>query len=663
MARGTRRGRAHRIGLVPAGLAGLLVGFSGQPSGAQAAPAERLVHRFLEIALSPDARLVASVEGDSPVSGHDPLVRSLVIRSADGRTTTTVALPCGQAEECWPATPVWTPDGSHLVFALRQPGGHARSIYQVDAGGGAPVRLLAFDGTITALRFGPAGRLAMLATQGATKEIGATQPGAPVTGDLGGPVPEQRLAILENGALHWASPPELFVYEYDWLPDGSGFVGTAAPGDGDDNWWVAKLYRFDAGSAAGTVLFDPPDGRHQIAQPKVSPDGRRVAFIAGIMSDFGSTGGDAYSVPMPGGPAVDLTRGLAASVTGLAWGCDGRLLAALLAGDRSEFATLGDGAAPATPANLWQGAESFDAGDGMPSLACRSGLSAVSHESFTQPPEIELGRFGAWHDLTKVNRGLTMPLAAKSLDWTSDGARVQGWLLTPPKATGKLPMITIVHGGPAAAVTPSFAGPGLTRTLLEHGYAVFRPNPRGSFGQGEAFAAGNVRDLAAGPLKDILAGIDAVEREAPIDDARLGIIGGSYGGYMTMWAVTQTDRFKAAAAAAGISNLLSYYGENGIDQWMIPYFGVSAYLDPEAYAAESPITFIRKARTPTFAYVGALDIECPAPQTQEFWHALHELGVPTSYAIYPGQGHRLRDPEALADAERRVIGWFDRYLK
>ncbi|HLY54364.1 MAG TPA: prolyl oligopeptidase family serine peptidase [Stellaceae bacterium] len=628
-----------------------------------AAASDRPVHRFLDIAVSPDGSRAASVEGDAPPAGYDPLVRTLTIRRLDGGAAVTVPLPCGAETECWPGSPAWTPDGRHLAFALRKPGSHARSLYQVDADGGTLKQLLAFDGTIIGLAYAPDGRLAMLATAGATKEIGATQPGAPVTGDLGGPVPEQRIAILHDGKLDWASPPDLFVYEYDWRPDGSGFVGTAAPGDGDDNWWVAKLYAFDAAGGAGRVIYTPPDGRHQLAQPKISRDGRRIAFISGVMSDFGSTGGDVYTVPVSGGAAVDLTPGARFSATALGWGCDGTLLADVLAGDERRIASLGDGTAPATPRTLWHGAETFETDEWGIDLACPSGIAAVAHESITHGPEIAAGRIGAWKDITSVNAGPAPAFDVRSITWQSEGAEVQGWLELPKGKAGKLPMITIIHGGPGAAATPTFTGPGIYETLLGRGYALFRPNPRGSFGQGEAFAAGNVRDLAAGPFRDILAGVDAALRAGPIDPARLGVFGGSYGGYMTMWAVTQTDRFKAAVAAAGISNLQSYYGENGIDQWMIPYFGKPVYDDPAAYAAASPITFIRNARTPTFAYVGALDIECPAPQTQEFWHALHELGVPTSYAIYPGEGHRFRDPADLADAERRTVEWFDKYLK
>jgi dipeptidyl aminopeptidase/acylaminoacyl peptidase len=109
--------------------------------------------------------------------------------------------------------------------------------------------------------------------------------------------------------------------------------------------------------------------------------------------------------------------------------------------------------------------------------------------------------------------------------------------------------------------------------------------------------------------------------------------------------------------------MLSYYGENGIDAWMLPYFGASVYDDPAVYARSSPITYIKNVRTPTFAYVGERDIECPAPQTQEFWHALKTLGVPTGIMIYPGEGHGLRDPKNVQDALERTLAWFDKYLK
>jgi len=643
------------VGLIAAGLA-----FAGLASTVLAAEPDRLVHRFLAIAVSPDGSAVASVEGDAPVSGFEPTVRDLVIRSSDGRTSVTVALPCGRVAECWPSSPVWSPDGKRLTFALRTPGSHARSLYAVDPDGGNLTCLLRFDGTISDLRYASDGRLAMLATAGANKEVGATQAGAAVTGNLGGAPPEQRIATLEDGRLNFLSPPDLYVYEFDCLPDG-GFIGTAAPGDGDNNWWVAKLYAFSEGHAQ--VIFTPPDGRHQIADPHVSPDGRQVAFISGIMSDFGSTGGDVYSVPVAGGAATDITPNMHASARSLAWSCDNNLRVELLSGGDTILAGLGDGRGVFKPAADFSGEITLRGENAGVSQACPSPMTATVAESFTAPPEIEVGEIGKWHALTHTNAGFSMPLTAKNITWKSDKFDVQGWLLLPLHPKGKLPMVMIVHGGPAAATVPGFSGSGLARAMLEKGYALFEPNPRGSFGESEAFTQANVRDFGYGDLRDDLAGIDAVERIAPIDDKRLGITGGSYGGFMTMWAVTQTNRFKAGVAGAGISDWLSYYGENGIDEWMLPYFGASAYDDPAVYAHMSPITFIKNVKTPVFAYVGAQDIECPSPQTQEFWHALHALGVPASYAIYPGEGHGLRDPAHIQDAQARSLAWFEKYLK
>jgi dienelactone hydrolase len=538
----------------------------------------------------------------------------------------------------------------------------------VAADGSHLTLLLAFNGTINSLRYGSDGRLAMLATEGANKEVGATQAGSSIADAQLTPNHEQRIGILQDQQLIWASPPELFVYEYDWLPDARGFVGTAAPGNGDNNWWIARLYEFDASSASSRLLYAPSDLRQQIAEPRVSSDGKTVAFIGGLMSDFGSTGGDVYLLPVAGGAAVNATKGQRASATSLGFDCHGNLLVKLLRGEDFEVVQMSIAAPASSPPRIWSGSASLSGHVAGISFGCPSNLTSTVKEDFTTAPEILSGPIGHWNPLTSANTGMSVAARAQSIHWKNGGFDLQGWLLLPdstaPSAsTIKMPLITVVHGGPASASVPSYIGPGVNRALLEQGYALFLPNPRGSYGQGEAFTAANVRDFGHGDLRDILAGIGAVERAAPIDHARLGITGGSYGGYMTMWAVTQTNLFKAAVAVAGISDWTSYYGENGIDQWMLPYFGASVYADPAVYARSAPINFIRNVRTPTFEFVGENDIECPAPQTQEFWHALQELGVPTMMAIYPGEGHGLRDPAHLEDAQKRVLAWFAKYLQ
>src|ERR1700730_16151345 len=159
-------------------------------------PADKPVHRFLRVEISPDAGFVASVEGDSPIGGYYPPLRELLIRRVRDASTVKVALPCGHVPQCWPDSPVWTPDGKHVTFALRTPGSHARSLYTVASDGSSPKKLLDFNGTINDLRYSADGRLAVLATADANKETGATEAGAPVSGDLDAAPAEQRIAIV-----------------------------------------------------------------------------------------------------------------------------------------------------------------------------------------------------------------------------------------------------------------------------------------------------------------------------------------------------------------------------------------------------------------------------------------------------------------------------------
>jgi dipeptidyl aminopeptidase/acylaminoacyl peptidase len=251
------------------------------------------------------------------------------------------------------------------------------------------------------------------------------------------------------------------------------------------------------------------------------------------------------------------------------------------------------------------------------------------------------------------------------VEWDTEGFHVQGWLLYPadydPSKT--YPMVVMVHGGPASAVQPRWPGVGYGGAPLSAlGYFVFMPNPRGSYGQGEKFVQANRRDFGYGDLRDTLAGIDAVEKKVPVDDNRLGLTGWSYGGFMSMFAPTQTQRFRAVVAGAGISNWQSYYGQNLIDQWMPPFFGATVYDDPAVYAKSSAINFIKQVKTPMLIVVGDRDAECPAPQSFEMWHALRAQNVPTSLVVYPNEGHHFVDPAHQRDVLQRALAWFAKYL-
>jgi dipeptidyl aminopeptidase/acylaminoacyl peptidase len=303
---------------------------------------------------------------------------------------------------------------------------------------------------------------------------------------------------------------------------------------------------------------------------------------------------------------------------------------------------------------------------GIHKIECAGGGACVAAlDSYSKPPEIYAGRPGAWKAVTSMNpNAKTWWGEARSLHWKSDGATVQGWLISPLGAdpNAKAPMVVVAHGGPSGASVTGWPARS-TAVLPSQGYYVFLPNPRGSFGFGEAFTAGNVKDFGGGDLRDIMSGVDEVLRTAPIDPKRLGLTGWSYGGYMAMWAVTQTDRFAAAVAGAGIASWQSYYGQNKIDRWMLPFFGASVYDDPKVYAKSSPIEFIKNAKTPTLVLHGERDSEVPTPQGYEFWHALKTLGVPTELVIYTDEGHGIRDPKHQLDIVERSVQWFDKYLR
>ena len=359
-----------------------------------------------------------------------------------------------------------------------------------------------------------------------------------------------------------------------------------------------------------------------------------------------------------------MTPGATVTFTSIAWRGD-TLMAGVISGGDTGLAVLNPARRTIERTSVTAGATLSSGGRHGPRSTARGRHVAYVSETFERAPRIEFGSIGETRAITDDNAGLQPAVSARSVTWQSEGFTVQGWLLAPLNLTegAKHPMITVVHGGPSAATTPRFVSGGTIRDLTDAGYFVFQPNPRGSYGQGAAFEKANYQDFGGGDLKDIMAGIDAVEAIAPVDEARLGIYGHSYGGFMTMWTVTHSTRFHAAVAGAGIANWGSYYGQNGIDQWMTPFFGARFYDDPAVYDRLSPIRTINAAKTPTFLYVGERDLETPAPQSMEFWHALVANDVPTSLVIYQDEGHGIRQPEHNADLTRRIVGWFDQYLK
>ncbi|EQD35541.1 peptidase S9 prolyl oligopeptidase active site domain protein [mine drainage metagenome] len=548
-------------------------------------------------------------------------------------------------------------------------------LLDVARAGALPHQITHLDGLVRALRWAPDDRaLGFLYIPGDTRRADALASTGPQVGVIGQTnIEHQRVAQVaaQGGTPQLLTPEGLFVYEFDYSPQARRIAYVAAPPPGADHWWVAQLYvqptRADARPRA---VVDPntvagPLHGLQIALPRFAPDGRRIAFIGGLMSDQGATGGDVYLVSAEGGAPVDLTPGIGVTPSWFAWAGAHALLVNAFAGGSSQLATLRiDGGH-----GQWQPLRTMHAalGDGTAmsalALAAQGDALAWIQGSFETPPEVwtstlrraadgGIAALAAPRAITQINAGIR-PLWGKSvsLHWSNQGFHVQGWLLYPANYDPhqRYPLIVSVHGGPSWAVQPRWPGVNYGGAPLSAmGYFVLFPNPRGSFGQGERFAKAVRRDMGYGDLRDILAGVKQVEARFPVDPRRVGITGWSYGGFMSMFAPTQTHVFRAAVAGAGLSDWLSYNGENSIDAWMKPFFGASVYDDPAVYARSSAINFIRQDKTPTLMVVGEFDAESPGAAVVRDVARAEGHGRAHAARRVSERGPRLRQPGAQA---------------
>jgi dipeptidyl aminopeptidase/acylaminoacyl peptidase len=622
------------------------------------------------VALSPDASTLAWT-----LRSRDGATLHLTSAThPDPAADKLITVPNGTA--CAYSTPVWSPDGQTLAFLSdcaplegKQTKGQLQ-IFLWSKATGQTRQLTHLTGEIQQPAWSPDGKaVSFLFVENATRSAGALDAMKPWSGVIGEDGVEiQRVYAVDStsGQGRFLSPEGLHIYEFDWAPSSReiAFIGANPPGE--NNWWVAKLYTSRTGSEeAPQVVLDPSKvagSLHglQIAVPRFSPDGTKIAFIGGLMSDQGSTGGDLYIVSSTGGQPTDITPNLDGSACYEAWTSDHTVG---FVEDRRGHTRIVDWNA-STKTAVPNGTEDLgEVSVGGGAIKDAVAFTPATHtlaftmQGFTKAPEIYTTGSKGLNQITHLNPDAKPAARTESVEWTNGPFHVQGWLTFPTNydPAKKYPIIVSVHGGPSASITARFAS---QSSWADRGYFEFQPNPRGSFGQGEAFTQANRKDFGYGDLKDIEAGLDFIESKYSIDHNREGITGWSYGGFMTMFSVTQTHRFKAAVAGAGLSDWLSYYGENSIDQWMIPFFGASVYDDPAVYAKSSAITYIKNVTTPTLVIVGDRDGECPAPQSFEFWHALRDLGVKTQLVVYPDEGHGFRNPEHIRDRAERTAKWF-----
>jgi len=305
------------------------------------------------------------------------------------------------------------------------------------------------------------------------------------------------------------------------------------------------------------------------------------------------------------------------------------------------------------------------------SIAARNiPVMVVTLSTPTRPVEVWEGDYAQeiWRPLSLHNSVIAQGSALVSpegLNFNSfDGTPIQGWLMKPIgwRPDRKYPLILSIHGGPHGMFGYSFNS--TFQVYAARGYAVLYLNPRGSSGYGQKFSDGTLNEWGGGDYRDLMAGVDeALRRNSWIDANRLGVTGGSYGGFMTNWIITQTPRFKAAVSVASVSNLISFYSTSLYQDLIHAEFGGFPWDNYDLLWQWSPLRYVKQAQTPTLFIHGEQDNDVHITQAEEMYMALRRRGIETVLVRYPREGHGLREPKHRVDALERTLAWFDRYLK
>ncbi|HZF14285.1 MAG TPA: S9 family peptidase [Thermoanaerobaculia bacterium] len=654
----------------------------------------RLVPRFtlaalgLALALPPALAAPAPAISPAPLSPEQALARRQLadLRASPGgeRVTFTVTEPpsgerarrhvwvldvksravrqlTNSAKSEWSAR--WSPAGGWLAFLSNR--GEHTELWRLALDGGEAVRVADLKSDVAGFEWSPDGKqLAVLAPEPkpeAEEKREKEKDDAQVV-DVDDRPACLWLVDAESGKARQLTSPPWRIAEVQWAPAGDRLYVAATDRPALDQW-TDRLFAVDAKSGKLDPLATP---KGPFGDLRISPSGRSLAYL-GSRGD-GPSPHDLFLQPLDpsGSPAKNLTgAGLDRPVDAFEFR-DGSHLVALAEvgfGDRLYDLSLGEGAASAAP-KIEARPELATPPEGF-ALLPDGGLALVA-ERMAEPAEIWLAAPGkAPEKVTHLNESAAaLPAVAPELVRykSFDGQEIEGAILKPASwsAGSRLPLVVLVHGGPTGRWRDRFESWG--QLLAARGFLVFYPNPRGSSGYGHAFLASNRADWGGGDYKDIMAGVNVLVQRGLADPDHLGIGGWSYGGYMAAWAITQTPRFKAAVAGAGLSDLASEFGTeagSAYDEW---FYGLP-YEHLDRFQKSSPITHVKNAKTPTLLLQGEADTTDPVGQSQQLYHALKRYGVPTQLVLYPREGHGLREEKHLLDRLNRVVAWYEKYLK
>lgn len=553
-------------------------------------------------------------------------------------------------------SPRWSPDGRTLAFLSNRDG--LNQVYLIPIDGGEARALTDGKNGVSAFAWSPDGKkLAFETTAAKTEEEEKKEKDKDDARVIGQNEDRTLLQVIdiETRAVKTLVQGAWRISESVWTRDGASLV-IAATDDPQKELFTDKLYRVNAADGKMALLAAPSG---PFGTLRVSPDGTRLAFV-GCRGD-GPEPHDLFVQPLAGGPAQNLTaRSIDRPIESLEWEDNGRLfvLAATGFGDAFYSVTL-DGHAERSPWTPPTMVGSYAKGT--------TGLAFVG-ESAARLPELWFaGATGRSEKVSGFNKDwdavkLAQPEIVRYPSF--DGMMIEAALFKPEGAApgGGWPAVILVHGGPTGAWSDRFQSWG--QLLAARGFAVLYPNIRGSTGYGHDFVVANRKDWGGGDFKDVMAGADWLVKQGIGDPNRLGIGGWSYGGYMAAWAVTQTTRFKASVSGAPMTDLVMEYGTedagiNAGDTWALgtPYENLPLFIE------RSPVTHIKKVKTPTLLLCGENDATDPVGQCYEFHRGLRRYGVETEFVVYPREGHGIREEKHQVDVLNRIVGWFEKYLK
>lgn len=607
--------------------------------------------------ISPDGMQVAFVLDEFVEGEQKPRGRIWMVSAEGGEPRPFTQGPHGDGN------PRWSPDGTRLAFLSQRDGDKEKpQVYVMPASGGEPRRICFAPNGASNLTWSPDGtRLAFLSLDG---EEPSSEP------KVNAPLRHMRLWSVrpEDDTPRPITPTGLTIWTYAWSPDSTRLAVYFSTAPGETDW-----YRGQVGivPAAGGAVRPITRLERQADALTWRRDGEQVMYISGEWSDRGLVGGDVFVVDAEGGEPRNLTPGIEYSPSWLAELPAGDVLFAAWNGLTSSVGIL-----DATHGGATLLVPDFPLGERhQPCLSASANLRrfAATHSGPETPGDIYLGELTpdhssiTWRRLTRLNPLLedTLELApTRRISYTgANGWRIEA-LFTPPLVSdSKLPpLMTFIHGGPTSAYRDTW-GDLMTQRFAAAGFAVLRPNPRGSMGRGVAFADAVLGDMGGKDLEDILAGVEYVVAQGWADADRVGIMGWSYGGFMSAWAISQVDRFKAAMMGAGICDFHSFHAQTNIADWDMRFIGAAPTERPDAYRARSALTFASHITTPTLICHGENDPCVPVNQAYAFYRALCERGIPTELAIYPREGHGVRERDHTRDLSERALRWFERYLK